>query len=154
MDIDKAEPKRRILDHLNFMLSEKIESLQTIITSAKESRDSETKSSVGDKYETSRTMAQIEIQKNETQLQKTRMLQKELSKIEINKIFDVVEFGSLVLTNQEHYFISLGLGKIIVDEKEIFAISLASPIGKSLEGKKIGDTVQFQQKEIEILEIA
>ncbi len=120
---------------------------------AKESRDNESKSSVGDKYETGREMINIEIEKLNMQLGKTLILKNELSKITLEKQFKVVEPGSLVFTNNINYFISFGLGKIEVGNRSFFCISLESPIGKTLKGKKAGDIIKYQNNEMIIKEI-
>ena len=70
--VNSLEIKQLILNQLHKILDQKMESLVHNISSAEESRDSNTKSSAGDKYETSREMTQIEIQKNVNQLSKTR----------------------------------------------------------------------------------
>lgn len=145
--------KQALLEKINQLLDEKIEMAKQAIQSAKESRDNETKSSVGDKYETSRTLMQTEVEKNRVQLNKTEFLKTELSKIDIHKSFDKVEFGSLVKTNPNNYFISAAFGKIELADKIYFCISMASPIGKLLHTKKAGDTFVFQGKEVEISEV-
>jgi len=124
------------------------------IDDAKESRNNDTKSSAGDKFETGREMAQIELNKLESQKNKTQKLQKELSSMPIQKTFDKVEFGSLVYSNTGNYFISFGIGKIIIEELEVFALSVGSPIGLALLNKKAGDKLQFQGREIVITSIS
>lgn len=147
------EIKKFIIDKLNALLDDKIATLQNAIKSAKESRDNETKSSVGDKYETSRAMVQIEIEKNEDQLAKTLNLKRELSLINTTKKSDKVEYGTLVVTNHGNYFISIGIGRLFLDSKDYFVISMASPIGSVLRHKTVGDKIIFKSKEIVIQEI-
>lgn len=149
-----SETKKQICTYLQKMLSEKAEMAIQAIESAKESRNKDTKSSAGDKYETGRAMMQIEIEKNEVQLSKAMNLQKEISKIDLIKKYSEVEFGSLLQTNHGLYFISIGLGKIVVDSENYFAISLASPIGLVLRGKTIGDEVPFQGRNYIIQDIS
>lgn len=146
--------KQAILNTILTNLDDKIDALKQSIISAKESRDNETKSSVGDKYETSRTLMQTEVEKNRVQLNKTELLKAELSKIDIHKSFDQVEFGSLVKTNQINYFISAALGKIELAGEIYFCISLASPIGKLLHTKRVGNTFVFNGKVDTIVEIS
>ena len=81
MDNIKEEIYNQILQVLNY----KIKTLRKTISETIESRNSDTKSSAGDKYETSREMLQIEIHNNETQLNKTLELKKELSLIDLQK---------------------------------------------------------------------
>lgn len=151
--INLKDLKQLAYSQLQDLLDKKIETLLYEINSAKESRNSDTKSSAGDKYETGREMVNIEIQKNETQLSKTNILKKNISQININKEYYNVEFGSFVKTNIGIYFISIGLGKIKVDNTDYYAISAVSPIGKLLIDKKIGDTVKLQDREYIIEEI-
>ncbi len=145
--------KKQFYDKIISILDQRLNEARASIQSAKESRDNETKSSVGDKYETGRTLMQQEVEKNRVLLHKTELLKAELEKIDVNKKYDNVEFGSLVKTNQHNYFISAALGKITVDETTCFSISLASPIGKALHEKKQGDSVIFQGKEIKIIQV-
>ena len=85
MDTENLDLKTKIFKQLKGLLEEKIIALKDLILTTKEARDADTKSSVGDKYETARSMAQIEIQKSEMQLHKTRLLLSELSKIDLKK---------------------------------------------------------------------
>ena len=142
----KTNIKENLLIHLHQLLDEKISFIQKAIESAKESRDSDTKSSAGDKFETNRAMMQIELEKNQQLLAQNLKLKKEISDININKKFDKVEFGSFVLTNQGNYFISIGIGKIETEEHLFYSISMASPIGQILKDKVIGDIIKFQAK--------
>ncbi|MRT94687.1 3-oxoacyl-ACP synthase [Ancylomarina sp. 16SWW S1-10-2] len=130
----------KILDELD----RKIEVINKAIASAKDSRNNDTKSSAGDKYETGREMMQIEIEKNEVLLNQTAKQRKELARIDITEEFNKVAFGSLVETDNGTYFISIGIGKVQVDNQTCYAISLASPIGGLLKDKAVSDEVTFQ----------
>lgn len=145
--------KKQILTQIIEILDERIESIHQTIDSTKESRDNETKCSSGDKYETGRTMMNFELEKNRALLNKTLSLKNELSQIDLHKKNEAVTLGCLVKVNNGSYFISVGIGKLEVANEIIFSISLASPIGKLLNNKKIGDKFKFQGKEITILEI-
>lgn len=145
--------KEKLFTHIIGLLDKKIESARQAIASAREARDNETKSSVGDKYETARTLMQFELEKNRALLHKTENLKKELLRIDLQKKYEKAEFGSLVFTGAGNFFISVALGKIEVEKKGFFCISLASPIGKQLHAKKAGDTFALQGKQIEIIEI-
>ncbi|MDX8340368.1 hypothetical protein SLH46_14295 [Draconibacterium sp. IB214405] len=145
--------KEKIYTKIMTLINERIELAQVAIAAAKESRDNETKSSVGDKYETGRTLMQQEVEKNRIQLHKAEKLKTELENINLKKKFDKVEFGSLVSDGNILYFISTALGKIDVEETSCFCISLASPIGKALHNKTVGDKVSFMGKTIEIAAI-
>jgi transcription elongation GreA/GreB family factor len=152
--VDKKRTiKEQICKHLQELLDNKINVAQNAIESVRESRDSDTKSSVGDKYETGRAMMHIEVEKHEFQLIKTLKLKNDLSKIDIQKAYKKVEYGSLIKTNHGNYFISIGIGKLEIDNEVFYAISLNSPVGMQLKDKKAGDIVHFRENEISIIEI-
>ncbi len=145
--------KEDIISTIIQILDKKIESAQQGIHSAKESRDNETKSSVGDKYETGRTMMQFELEKQMVQRNKAEAQKQELLKIELHKKSGNVQMGSLVLTDIGHFFISIGLGKIQVKAQNIYCVSPASPAGRLLIGKQKNERISWQEKQINILEI-
>jgi len=145
--------KEQILTQIMEIIDDRIETTKQAIESARESRDNETKCTVGDKYETGRSMMQFEMEKNRIQLNKTLNLKNELSQIDFHKKNDRVTLGSLVTVTNGIYFISIGIGKLEAANETIYSISLASPIGKLLNKKKVGDTFKFQEKENTITEI-
>ena len=145
--------KDDILVCLYGIIDDKIAISSKAIASATEARDGDTKSSAGDKYETGREMMQIEIEKNKLQLAHAKHLKDELCRISVQKKYIKAAFGSLVITNHGNYFLSIGIGKMIVTEAIVFAISLDSPLGKLFLNKHVGDKILFQSKEIIIIEI-
>lgn len=144
------ELKSLIYHKISDELDRKIEVINKAIASAKDSRNNDTKSSAGDKYETGREMMQIEIEKNEVLLNQTAKQRKELARIDVTEEFNKVAFGSLVVADNGTYFISIGIGKIQIDDQVCYAISMASPIGALLKDKIIGDEVQFQGRKFAI----
>ena len=134
-------------------LEEKIDLLNEAIKDAQETIFEDTKSSAGDKFETTREMMKLEIDKNALQLSGVVKMHQALKQLHPKMQMDQVAFGSLVTTNEGIYFFSVSLGKIAVEGQAFFAISMASPIGKALAGKKAGESVSFMGREIRIEEI-
>lgn len=66
-----------------------------------------------------------------------------LKRIDPEKEYSKVEFGALVITDKQKMFISIGLGKVQVDDDTFYAISPAVPIYKAMEGKKEGEEFTF-----------
>ena len=87
------------------------------------------------------------------QLQKTLEEIKTLEKIDSSKIYDKVTFGAVVITNSQKFFVSLGLGKIKVENDTFYAISPSVPIYHAMQGMKAGDTFQFRDAVIKILDV-
>ncbi len=136
--------KAKIISLLSASLESRLLEYRKGLHSLTESKKSDTKSSAGDKFETGREMIQIEMNKVQSQISKTELLLQDLSKLDpINK-YESVSFGSLVKTNQGTYFISIGWGKVMVDDLALFVISLASPLGQMLNGKQVNSEFIFQ----------
>ncbi len=127
--------------------------LQKSLASLAEARNNETKSSVGDKYETGRAMVQIEEAKAQKQLAQARQIQHQLTQIDPRKTFHQAQLGSLVITNQGKYFISVALGKVALDEQTYYCISAQAPISQLLLQKQAGEKIILNGREIEIQEV-
>lgn len=134
-------------------VDEKISALTYAIEEARESAIQESKSSMGDKYETGVALMHLEIEKYSTQLSESMKLKEILSGINIKKLCVLVEPGSIVYTNLGIYFIAINTGEIILENEKFLTISLASPIGKALYKMKAGDKCIFRDKTIEIHKI-
>ncbi len=145
--------KKTVYQKLVDIVQEKIDVANNSLNATIEGRDNQTKSTAGDKHETGRAMMQAEQQRNEIQMGKAILLKKELQQIDLEKTFEQVQSGALVITNQGNYFIAIGLGKVVVEGKKIYAISVISPIGKILLNKQVGEVVNFQNKEIVVKDI-
>ena len=145
--------KEEILLNCKKFVTDKLEIVNQIIISNQNALQSETKSSAGDKHETGRAMLQLEMEKASQQFSVISNMNEVLQRIDINTNNKIAKLGSLIHTNQGIYFLAISVGKIDIVDKEIFVISPSSPIGKLLLGKVIGETIYFNGKQIEILEI-
>ena len=141
--------KEEICKSVLIMLDKKIKTVQESISYIQEARNNETKSSAGDKYQTSRVMMQAELDNQNLLLQQFLQQKNVFLKIQRTKPSEKIDFGSWVETNQGNYLIAVGIGKV----KEVFVISLASPLGKALKGLRIGDKTSLQNKEYRITSI-
>jgi len=148
-----ADIKQQLLSHLYHAIDLKIATSQSMIDSAVESKNNETKSTAGDKYETGRAMMQAEQEKSEARLAQSLYLKNVLSTIKIEESQHKVKMGSLVSTADHHYFISIGIGKIVMDDFLVYAISPESPIGRLLLGKKVNDDFVFNGNVQKIIRI-
>lgn len=145
--MDKSE----IIQIIRAKLSAKIENLERLIAETRASNN-ETKSSMGDKFETSREMVQQEI--NTLQLQLNENVNARISLKTINtKLHQIIGLGSLVQTDKGLFYIAVSLGEIIFNEKKIFVISTESPLGKVLIGKKMGDEISLNNTKQTIQEL-
>ena len=132
--------KQELYQQLQTLVDKQIAIATENINSAKISQENDTKSTAGDKHETGRAMLHLEQENNQKQLAKALQLKQELASTNINQSKESIR----------KYFLSIGIGKLVVAEQTVFAISLASPIGQLLLGKRVNDTFDFQGKAIKI----
>lgn len=76
-----------------------------------------------------------------------------LDKIEVDKISDKIEFGSIVITNKQRMIIAISLGKVEFENEIYFAISPQVPLFKVIQGLKKKDRFTFNGVEQEIIEV-
>ncbi|MEJ6978889.1 3-oxoacyl-ACP synthase [Pedobacter sp. P351] len=145
--------KQELLKKCFEYAEDRIKSSEKAISSAKEASQDDTKSSAGDKYETTREMMQQEISRNESQLYEARKLKHALMQVQVEKQSDRIQNGSLIFTTNGNFFISVSAGQFKLENQTFFAISSASPVGKLLMGLRKGERFSFNAKEFEILEI-
>jgi hypothetical protein len=135
--------KQKLIQACSDYLKDKIQSLNTIINEVSESSNAESKSSAGDKHETSKAMMQLEIEKLGTQLKEAELQLAEFEKINFNKNFQSIEQGALVETTKGYFLIASSIGKITLDDKTVYVISSKSPLALKLNCSKQKDTVMF-----------
>jgi transcription elongation GreA/GreB family factor len=141
--------KSQIQANLRSILENTLEEARREYLLAKESRDSDTKSSAGDKFETGREMMQREMDKLSALVDNTLNAIAKLDRLADLPASKVISEGSLVETDQETYFISIGYGKL----DSIYAISIESPLGVELKGKRVGDRIEMRGRNITIKQI-
>ncbi len=145
--------KQQLFDACDTYVNNRITSLENDIKDIQQSANEETKSSAGDKYETGRSMAQLEIDKYQGQLAEAKRMKQELSRIRVDTKSDVIRPGSLIFTSRGNFFIAINAGQQQLSDLTFFTISTSSPIAQKLIGLKEKDTFSLNQQEFTILEI-
>lgn len=126
--------KQQILETIKIKIAEKVNNFENLIAETRASNN-DTKSSMGDKYETGREMLQQEINNLTRQLNETLNQQALLQKI-ISEPSLKVQNGALVKTDKGLFYVSVSLGEIILDNQKIMTVSIESPLIKAMLGKK------------------
>ncbi len=133
--------KEKVHQHYLKLLNGKIGLIQKVLADLKESGANETKSTAGDKHETSLAMIQIEQANKRDQLAQLVSQKLILEKINPNIVAPIVVMGSLIKTDKGYLFMTVALGKAIVEGINLIALSPQSPLGMKLMGLKEKDTV-------------
>ena len=137
-------------NHINTKLKNYLKIDQELFKSLNE----ETKSSAGDKHETTRAMIQIEREKNSKRIKEIENSKKQLIVIKSVQLNNLkVSPGSIIFTSNNNYFISISSEIYSSDTTKIYCVSTNTPIAKSYLGKKIGDIVTFNNIESKIEKI-
>lgn len=132
------------------IMEERYQRIKNNISGLEEALYEESKSSAGDKHETERAMLQIEIENSGKQLMEVENIMQTLKRIESSIKSEFAHLGSLVHTGLGTYFLSVSAGDIELDETHYLCVSLNSPIGKLLVGKKEGEIFEFHENTYKI----
>ena len=134
-------------------VSRRMNQLNALLQDAFDATANESKSSAGDKHETSRAMAQLEQEKIGGQLIEMTKLHQILQRIQPSFVSDSVQLGSLVETSNGWFYISVGIGVLNIAGNNLFCITPNAPVGKLLLGKKVQDSIEFNGNPIQILQL-
>ena len=135
--------KSAVIEELSIQLSIKLNYLNATLQQTIDSRNSDTKSSAGDKFETSREMAQIEICKIEKEIVKSQQSIKDLSS----------KSSQFIITDKGTFLISIPFGKLMVNGTKVFCISNSAPIIKQLANTKISANFEYRGIAYNVIDI-
>jgi transcription elongation GreA/GreB family factor len=136
--------KHQILSFCTRWVDERIAAIEDSMKQSQAAANSETKSSAGDKYETGRSMMQIELENLSGQLSEALKLRNTLKLIDSDLKNSNVKIGSIVMSTHGNYFISIPAGHCVIDGVKFMIISSSSPMGMKIMGLKKGDSFEFR----------
>ncbi len=145
--------KKVLFNHCRAYLQKKMKTLEQQKKSLQKDLTSETKSSVGDKHETGRAMIQLEREKLGNQIREIELNYQRLNTIENVKTSNSISLGSIIFTDKANYYVAIAADSCKVNSKVFYCISSQSPIGKLLIGKKVNESIIFNNIESTIIEI-
>lgn len=145
--------KTEIYNLCNRCVEKTIEEIETAIAERREAIKSDTKSSMGDKYETSREMLQQDINMNLERLSKSRAELAKLDTINPQDVHTQVSQGAFVKADNGSFYIAVSIGKAKVGDETVFVISVDSPMAIAMNGKKANELFSFNGKSYTIKEV-
>lgn len=144
--------KSAIINAFKQKLDASLHSINDAINQTEQSLQDETKSSAGDKYETSREMLQADLDRLESQ---RSILQNSLALFADSTNNERINAGSIAeitIDQQPHtLYIGPAIGNIKTEHGEVRSISTASPLGAALLGKLPQEEFSWNGKSIRIL---
>lgn len=145
--------KERVHSESIKILEAKILNLKTEIDAIQESAISDTKSSMGDKYETGREVMMQERNRLGSQYDLYVKQLAILKNLDPSKSNASVAKGSLVKTDKGVFYLSVPLGNIKLENMSIFVISEGAPIAKAMIGAQTKTSLTFNNQKYTILDI-
>lgn len=135
------------------LLQDRIASITGLIGDAQAASNNDTKSSMGDKYETTREMMQIEINKLQVQLKDAQQMLLAFKTIDAGKKLELVELGACVETDRTIFYLAAAVGKVQHGGQSIMVVSPVSPIGRVMLGKRAGEAFEMQGTKYQVLAV-
>jgi hypothetical protein len=139
--------KATVIAHMKSLLDERMQVAWSAMEAAQESANDQGKSSMGDKYETSRSMGQLDRNMHARQYEQARQERLILEKIGEADAPARSAVGSLLETTAGWFFIAVSLGAVKIENETVLAVSSSSPVGASLLGKDPGTFFEFMKKQ-------
>ncbi|MGB3130124.1 MAG: hypothetical protein WBB26_00505, partial [Saprospiraceae bacterium] len=124
--------KSRLLGHCKEIVKARLFNAEDAMNRAQESANDNEKSSAGDKFETGRAMGHLEKEMYARQYQKALHDLQKIESLDSKAMTTEVSLGSLVAMGSKFYLIAIGIGKVILDDKEYYVLSDESPIALSI----------------------
>ena len=147
------EIKKGLWSACKEILESRLLRLRESMQRAQEEANLETKSSAGDKYETNRSMMQLEKERYALQHVRLQKMYTKLLRIDVSSSSQEIQLGSLVSTSMGWFFFGVGLGEVEYEGTIYRCISMKTPIGEVLEGGEEGDIVDFRDREVEVFDV-
>jgi len=145
--------KEKIIRFAIDILDSRIALSQKELDELKESMAAETKSSAGDKFETSREMMNQQKDKllhHISELSKQKII---LNSINVEDKKEQISLGAYAETSQGNFMISCSLGKVDVEGHIVMFISIASPLFQEMKNKVVDESFEFRNRKYEIRKI-
>ncbi len=76
-----------------------------------------------------------------------------LDRIDPDSELEEIGVGSVVVTDQRVFFISVSIEQVEVNGQKVFGLSTKAPIFQALRGKKAGDSIDFNGIHYEIQDV-
>jgi transcription elongation GreA/GreB family factor len=149
--MDKLELKRKLVEECRQQLQKTVNNLQSAMDEAQQSANEY--GPPKDRYDSFRMQQLRKKDMFGQQIKKSLDELYALEKIDLKTEMIKAGFGAVVLTNEQKIFISIGLGKLTLDNEIYYAVSVHVPLALALEGKQKGDIYEINGKKLEILDV-
>ncbi|MCB9246586.1 MAG: hypothetical protein H6606_09170 [Flavobacteriales bacterium] len=137
--------KKQVHEAVSSLIEERIRDQKEVIDNLQEAANSEDKNTAGDKHEVAKAQMQWEVEKANKHMTNLMHMKQLLVKIDPKDAHHVVETGSLVRTDHGFFYISVSVGKVMVNHEPIMCMSGLTPLAQAFMGHKADDVVHFNE---------
>lgn len=109
--------------------------------------------SMGDKFESFREQCHLDRDMFAKQMQEAMSGYAILKQLQVEKAYEQVQPGCVVITDTQQLFIAVSIGAVKANGAQYFVISTQSPLYQAMSGKKKGEIFNFRDKSHVIKEI-
>ncbi len=141
--------KKQVIAKSQEVIKEKLALLAAELDHLLKDISEDTKSSAGDKFETTRELVNTERQQLYARVEDLNKMLAALTTLPPGAA-NTVDFGNLVQTDKNWLLIAVSLGPIEVAGEQVLVISPMAPLGKAFQGKQIKDKVAFNNVSYQI----
>jgi len=149
--MDNLTLKKQLIEACEKIQKERIDSIKSAMDEAQQSANEY--GGPKDRYDSFRMQQLNKKDMFGNQLQKANTEFIALEKINKLKVTKRVEFGAVVMTEEQKLFISISLGKVEMNNDIYFAISPNVPLFEAMKGLKKNDTFTFRGKTSKIIDV-
>lgn len=136
------------------LIQQKLKELDKAIGDAQESAQNESKSTAGDKHETAKAMAHLEIEKLLIAKNNLVLQEKVLNDINPSQQQKRIVKGALIETSLGKFYIAIGLGKVNFMNDSITVISEQAPLVKAFLHFHDSQQVSFNNLNYQLIAIS
>lgn len=149
---EKRFDKKGLLENCLKMQQNIVENARKAMIDAQESANEE-QGGMEEKFESFREQMQQDRDMYARQYEEAVNALNLLKRVDLGKASEEVAFGSVVATDANKYFIAISLGQIVHEGETVYAISPQTPVYLAMVGKKAGDSYQFRDRKVKILDV-
>ena len=144
--------KTALLAKAQEMLRDQIKDIQRQLTELQESSEVEEKSSAGDKFETHQEMLHQTRDILEKRLSSSRVMLAQLNAVPVKEL-EKVDEGALLQVPMGNIWVSIPMGKVVLDGIDYQLVSRDSPLISALWDLKKGQSADFRGTQIEVKDL-
>ncbi|MGD0712203.1 MAG: hypothetical protein ABR968_13600 [Bacteroidales bacterium] len=149
--MDHLELKRKLVEECRQQLQKTVNNLKSAMDDAQQSANEY--GTPKDRYDSFRMQQLHKKDMFGQQMKKSLEELYALEKIDLKTEMTKAGFGAVVFTSEQKIFISIGLGKLILENETFYAVSVHVPLSIVLNGKQKGDAFEINGKKLEIHDV-